>query len=283
METLKGYVREYGGRPKKSLGQVFLIERSIQEKILDAAHVCPDDVVVEIGPGTGTLTRILASRVKKLFALEIDQELVLYLHASMGTVSNTRLICMDALHFDFYRLNSFLGCQPKIIGNLPYSISTPLLFHLIESRHTYELLILMLQKEVARRLIAPPGTKEYGILSVMTQVYMDVSLERYVPRHCFYPVPRVDSAIVMLMPKQESMITLNEEAVFRSVVHAAFATRRKTLYNSLRASRAIPVKQERLHGILKSLSIDPNRRGETLQIEEFVCLARRIREEIMSV
>jgi 16S rRNA (adenine1518-N6/adenine1519-N6)-dimethyltransferase len=282
METLKGYIREYGGRPKKSLGQVFLIEKSIQEKIFEAAHVGPDDVVVEIGPGTGGLTRTLASRVKRLFALEIDQELVQYLHESMGAGSNTSLICIDALRFDFHRLSRSLGCKPKVIGNLPYSVSTPLLFHFIEHRHALHTLVLMLQKEVAQRLVAHPGTKAYGILTVMTQAYMDISFERYVPRHCFYPIPNVDSALIKLVPREESLLMPGEDEIFSSVVHAAFAKRRKTLYNALRASPAFAAALAQLNDLLKSLAIEPRRRGETLQLEEFISLARKVRKSIPS-
>jgi len=236
-------------------------------------------VVIEIGPGTGGITRSLASRIRRLIALEIDQELVGYLHESIRAVPHTSLICIDALRFDFPRAARSLGCTPKIIGNLPYLIATPLLFHFIECRHSLKMLVLMLQKEVAQRITARPGTKAYGILTVMTQVHMEISLRRIVSRHCFYPVPNVDSALVTLIPRPESLIMPGEDTLFRSVVQAAFATRRKTLFNALRASPLIPLAPEHLHELLTYLAIDPQRRGETLQLEEFILLARKIKEK----
>lgn len=232
--------------------------------------------MVEIGPGTGALTLELARRVRRLFALEIDKDLIGYLRTSANLPSNVRLVCIDALRFDFQRLHRVLGQRLKIVGNLPYSISTPLLFHFVEHRGALEFLVLMLQKEVAQRLTASPATKAYGVLTVMTKAFMDVSLERIVRRQCFYPVPKVDSALVRVVPRHVPMVSELHREVFSSVVEAAFSTRRKTLYNALRSSGRFGLPADRLADLLATLHIDPARRAETLEVEEFVLLAKGI-------
>ena len=235
-KTLKEMVRDYGNRPKKSLSQVFLIERSIQEKILEMADLGAEDTVVEIGPGTGTLTRDILRRVKRLIALEIDPALVSFLHESMKDSSGLHLLCADALRFDYEKASSVLHTRLKLVANLPYVISAPMVFTFIEQRKAFSLLILMLQKEVAQRLAAPPGTKQYGKLSVLCRVYFDLRLERHVPRTCFHPVPKVDSAVLRFIPKACSPFPEQAEATFRELVRAAFSKRRKTLFNALRTS-----------------------------------------------
>ena len=274
--SLKSKVKGYGRRPKRSLGQVFLIEASIRQKIIDSASLAPEDIVVEIGPGTGALTLELARRARRLYALEIDKDLIGYLRTSANLPPNVRLVCIDALRFDFQRLQRVAGQRLKIVGNLPYSISTPLLFHFVEQRKALELLVLMLQKEVAQRLTAAPRTKAYGVLTVMTRAFMDVSLERLVRRQCFYPVPKVDSALVRVVPRQTPMVPEAHREVFSSVVEAAFSTRRKTLFNALRSSGRFDLPADRLADLLATLQIDPARRAETLELEEFVLLAKGI-------
>ncbi len=278
-ETLKTQVRAYGRPLKKSLGQVFLIEKSIREKICEIAKLDPCDVVVEIGPGTGSLTASLAKQAHRLFALEIDKELIGYLKTAVSAYPNVYLICIDALRFDFHKLGKMAGRKLKVIGNVPYSISTPLIFHMIESRAVLECVVIMLQKELAQRLIAQPGTKDYGVLTIMTQAYMDVALARYVPRECFHPKPRVDSALVRLTPKVAPLVPLPLHKTFSSLVTSAFQARRKTLFNAVRTSKLISVPGHRIHSILTELAIDPMRRAETISIEEFVLIAQRLQED----
>jgi 16S rRNA (adenine1518-N6/adenine1519-N6)-dimethyltransferase len=272
-KTLKERVRDYGNRPKKSLGQVFLIERSVQEKILEMADLDSEDTVVEIGPGTGTLTRDILRHVKRLIALEIDPDLVSFLRESMKDSPGLHLLCADALRFDYERASSVLRTRLKLIANLPYVISAPMIFTFIDQRSAFSLLILMLQKEVAQRLTAPPGTKQYGKLSVLCRVYFDLRMERQVPRTCFHPVPKVDSAVLRFIPKAGSPFPEQAEATFRELVRAAFSKRRKTLFNALRTTLRAGISGEGIRNMLEACDIDPRRRPETLFPEEYVRMA----------
>jgi len=277
--TLKGTLRDYGKRPKKSLGQVFLIEPSVQQRILELADLGTEDTIVEIGPGTGTLTRDILPHVKRLIALEIDPALVSFLHTSMTESSNLHLLCADALRFDYERASAVLETRLKVIGNLPYVISAPLLFTFLDQRRAFSLLVLMLQKEVAQRLTAPPGTKQYGTISVLLRAYFHVRLERQVSRNCFSPVPKVDSAVLRFTPREAGLCPQGAERAFRQIVRAAFSKRRKTLFNALRSSLPQGIAGERLRNILEDCGIDPKRRAETLSAEEYVKLALRMPEE----
>jgi 16S rRNA (adenine1518-N6/adenine1519-N6)-dimethyltransferase len=272
-KTLKGYFRDYGSRPKKSLGQVFLIEKSVQEKILDMAELRPDDSVVEIGPGTGTLTRDLLPRVRRLIALEVDPDLVVFLRRSMNKPTNFHLVCADALRFDYERVSVAWGGRLKVVGNLPYVISGPLMITFLEQRKAFSLLILMVQKEVAQRLTASPGTKQYGTLSVLCRFWFDLRLERRVSRNCFHPVPKVDSALVRFVPREAVDFPPGAEPLLRQMVRAAFSKRRKTLFNALRAFPGCGLAGERLREVLRECGIEPHRRPETLSPEEYARLA----------
>lgn len=278
-KTLKSRVHDFGLPPRKSLGQVFLIERAVQEKILLLAEPTPHDTVVEIGPGTGTLTRALLPKVRKLVAVEIDPRLALYLRRSLESRKSLILVCMDALHFDYRRVYGRLGGPMKIVGNLPYSVSSPLLFSFFDHRDILSLLVLMLQKEVALRLTAGPGSKAYGALTVLTQACFEVCLEERVSRHCFYPVPKVDSALVRLRPRpQGSPVPKAQERFFRTLVKAAFAKRRKTLFNSLRLSLEPPLPDAAILDAFRKCGLDPAQRAETLDLEAFGALAAAFQE-----
>jgi 16S rRNA (adenine1518-N6/adenine1519-N6)-dimethyltransferase len=278
-KTLKGYLRDYGRRPKKSLGQVFLIERSIQEKILELADLSLEDVVVEIGPGTGTLTRELVPRVKRLIALEIDPSLAFFLQGSITSATNLNLLCADALRFDYEKASARLGTRLKVVGNLPYVISAPIMIAFLEQRKAFSLLILMVQKEVALRLTAEPCTKQYGALSVLCRFYFDLRLERHVSRNCFYPVPKVDSAVIRLVPREPVPLPPGGEAIFRDLIRGAFSKRRKTLFNALRSSLRADIPIEGLRKSLLDCGIEPRRRPETLSPEEYARLALHMLEE----
>ncbi len=275
-KTLKGTLREYGRRPKKSLGQVFLIERSVQKRIVGLAELDPGDTVVEIGPGTGALTRSILPRVRRLIALEIDPALASYLHTSMGRTSRFHLVCTDALRFDYVRASASLGAPLKVVGNLPYVISAPLLITLLEQRGAFSLLVLMLQKEVAERLTAPAGTRQYGTLSVLCRSCFHIHFELQVSRNCFYPVPKVDSAVLRFAPRASSLFPPEAEDTFRQLVKAAFSKRRKTLLNSLRSTLGKRIPVETLRKLLADCGIDPRRRAETLFPEEYAHLARKL-------
>jgi len=276
--SLKEHLREYGGRPKRSLGQVFLIERSVQQKILEVSRLEAQDVVVEIGPGTGALTRELVRRVKRLVALELDQALALYLRSSLRDCPNLYLICTDALRFDYRRAAARFGAPLKVVGNLPYVISSPLLFTFAEQRASFSLLTLMIQKEVAERLTAQPGNRTYGAMTVLCNRHFTIEILRKVSRYCFSPVPGVDSAVIQCTPRNPDFLDPREEDHFVALVKAAFSKRRKTLFNALRLSGRFGPDESLLAEAMGQCSIEPSRRPETLNMDEFRELARCLRK-----
>ena len=252
--------------PKKSLGQNFLIDKSVVSRIVEAAKVGPEDFVVEIGPGTGVMTRELVKKAGRVMAIEVDDRLIRGLRREFADSENVEIIHEDALKFDFGRL----GEKAKVIANLPYYISTPIISRLIAARENVSLMLLMLQKEVAERITAPPGGKEYGYLSVMVQLYAEGRTLFTVPPGAFLPVPKVESAVVLLRVLDEPAAQCRDFAMFERVVSAAFSQRRKTLRNTLKASRLVT--PEAIETAGEKAGIDLVRRGETLSIAEFARL-----------
>ncbi|MFV1997789.1 MAG: 16S rRNA (adenine(1518)-N(6)/adenine(1519)-N(6))-dimethyltransferase RsmA [Acidiferrobacterales bacterium] len=252
-----------GHRPRKRFGQHFLHDRGVVAHIVDVFAPGDDEVVVEIGPGPGVLTRELAGKVASLTAIEIDRDLTAALKSEFS--ENDRVIIneADALTVDYCALAS--ADQPlRIIGNLPYNISTPLIFHLFTHTHCIQDMLFMLQKEVVDRICAKPGNKIYGRLSVMTQWQCEVERLFTVSSGAFTPPPKVESAIVRLRPYRQKLYTLKDSERFAQLVQAAFTQRRKTLRNSLREFLTADQMQ--------AVQIDPARRPETLSVEEFVTL-----------
>lgn len=245
---------------RKRFGQHFLVDRHYLERIVAALDPKGDDNIVEIGPGLGALTRPLLARVAHLTVVEIDRDLAARLTAEFPPERLT-LHVADALEFDF----GSLGLDLRVVGNLPYNISSPLLFHLAQYDASMRDVTVMLQREVVDRMAAAPDTAEYGRLSVMLQVRFRIERLFTVPPGAFRPRPQVESAVVRLTPLHDSRPRLVDEALFARIVAAAFGQRRKTLRNAARALVA-PDAFERS-------GIDPGRRGETLSVEEFVALS----------
>ena len=254
--------------PRKRLGQHFLIDANAAEKIVQIAEVSPADVILEIGPGRGELTRILARKSQKVVAIEIDPALAAGLREETGPLGNVVVVDGDALKVDLEELFRFSGLKIKVVANLPYQISTPLLLRFLTFRHLFSSLVLMVQEEVAMRIIAKPQTKDYGSLSVFLQAYTNPSIEMRLPPNCFFPRPKVDSAVVRFTVLENPRIVIPDEPAFRRVVWASFGHRRKMLRNALQPLFRTPAKIE-IERILKALQIDPKRRGETLDLEEF--------------
>ena len=246
--------------PRKSFGQNFLQDRSVIKKIIEAIAILPDDQLVEIGPGLGALTMEMLPLVKELHAVELDKKLVPVLSAKCKNLGELKIHEQDVLRFDFSSI--FQGKPLRIIGNLPYNISTQLLIHLLKFVDIIKDMHFMLQLEVAERLAAGPGSKVYGRLSVVVQYYFNVSLLFTVSPKSFYPAPKVNSAFVCLTPKQKRQVTAVNLEVFLSVVREAFCMRRKTIHNSLKRF----VTDEMLVGI----KIDPGLRPEQLAVDDFV-------------
>lgn len=278
--AVRSIMRRYNISCRKSLGQNFLVDLNIIKKILHSAELGADDLVLEIGPGLGALTVQAAQKAGKVLAVEIDRGLLPALAEILEGAGDVEIIEGDALKTDFDLLAEEKtgglfgrnGQKYKLVANLPYYITSPLLMHLLTNRFNFSLAIVMVQLEVAERLTAGPGTKQYGALSVAVQFFTESSILFRVPRNVFYPVPDVDSAVVRLTPRALPAVTVRDEEVFFKVVKAAFSRRRKTLLNSLDGSGLGPDKANWLK-ILERSGIDASRRGETLTLDEFAALA----------
>jgi 16S rRNA (adenine1518-N6/adenine1519-N6)-dimethyltransferase len=253
-------------RAKKSLGQNFLKDPHYLHKIVAAAQVGPEDDVLEIGPGLGHLTRILAEKARKVLAIELDERLIPILEKEFNCRQNTEIIHADALEYSYKSLSG----QWKAVANLPYYISTPIIQKLLADRAKFTSLTLMLQKEVAERIAASPGGKEYGYLSVLVQLYAEPRIEFVVPAGAFSPAPEVDSTVITLVIRDRPAVPLNDEAFFTRVVKAAFSQRRKTLRNSL---KQLGISKDKMDAVMNEIGIDLGRRAETLSVKEFGRLA----------
>ncbi len=253
----------------KRLGQHFLVDQNIARKIVSLAALRADETVLEIGPGRGILTTLLCEAAGQVIAVEIDPKLHAYLKATLRGYANLDLRLGDALEFPY----ESLPLRTVVVANLPYYVSTPLLFRLLEARDRIARMTLMLQAEVAERLIAQPGTRTYGVLSVLARYAADVRPAFVVSAECFRPRPDVASAVVSFVMRPAGPLDQAEEAQFSRLVRAAFAHRRKTLLNSLR-DEGIP--QEPITRALEQCAIDPARRAETLSLDEYVALARAL-------
>ncbi|MCX8117287.1 MAG: 16S rRNA (adenine(1518)-N(6)/adenine(1519)-N(6))-dimethyltransferase RsmA [Desulfobacterota bacterium] len=275
MTSIRRELRQFGLSPRKGMGQHFLVDRRVLERILRTAEVRPDEVVLEVGPGLGELTLGLARLARRVICVELDSGLAEVLKQKVKGLSNVDILIEDILKTDFEAL--FLRFQRplKVVANLPYQISTPLLFRFMESRHLFSDLTLMLQREVVERLVAPPGGKPYGALSVLIQSVSEPSLRFVVRPSAFFPPPKVESAVVRILWKERTILDRVGEEWFRRVVRASFGYRRKTLLNALKRSDLLP--SGSIEPRLKAIGIDPGRRPETLTLEEFALLAEGLR------
>jgi 16S rRNA (adenine1518-N6/adenine1519-N6)-dimethyltransferase len=272
MVSIRKELAEYGLTPRKRWGQHFLVDGNILNKIVRAADITKEDTVLEVGPGLGEMTLALARQAKKVIAVEIDMKLVEAVKRKTVSCPNVQVIGNDILKVDFKALTGEDRRPIKVVANLPYQISTPLLFRFIEERERFSTLTLMVQKEVAERIAAPPGGKDYGPLSIFVQIFLDLTGRFSVKPSCFFPPPKVDSAVVHLTWKETPVVGREEEDWFRNVVRGCLGYRRKTLSNALKHSGLdLPEDAERR---MEQLGIDSRRRPETLAIDEFVRLSR---------
>lgn len=267
---LSEILSKYGFRFTKSLGQNFLIDGNIVRKIADAAEISEDDNILEIGPGVGTMTEELALRAKKVVAVEIDEKLR-ELHKETLDIENVKVIYGDFLELDLEKIagEEFGDEGFKVVANLPYYVTTPIIEKLLLSKVNLISITVMVQKEVAKRLAAQPGNKDYGSLSVFINYYTDCKYKFQVPSSVFMPKPNVDSAVVNLKMKERE--DLDTDFLFK-IVRAAFTTRRKTLLNSFSNSR-LPYSKDDIKRALELSGIDEGRRAETLSLEEFIILS----------
>ncbi|WP_138204364.1 16S rRNA (adenine(1518)-N(6)/adenine(1519)-N(6))-dimethyltransferase RsmA [Haloimpatiens lingqiaonensis] len=268
----KNIVEKYGFKFSKSLGQNFLIDDTVLYDIVNGAQVNQEDLVIEIGPGVGTLTRVLLDRAKKVCSIELDSRLIPILSEELKDYENFQLIHEDALKVDF---NKIIGEEKsvKVVANLPYYVTTPIISNLLTGGYKFKSLTIMIQKEVAERIDANPGCKDYGALTLLVQYFCNTKILRKVSPGCFIPSPKVDSMVIRLDRTEVPKVQVEDEKLFFRVVRDAFAMRRKTLWNGL---KNIGISKEKLEEAFKMANIDPKRRGETLSLEEFANLSNHI-------
>ncbi len=278
----RAILEKYGFSFKKSLGQNFLIDTNVLNRIVDHAELKENSGVIEIGPGIGALTEQLAKRAKKVVAFEIDQRLLPILNETLEPYPHVKVIHSDILKANVNHVieEEFEGFTDlMVVANLPYYVTTPIIMKLLEDQLPLRGIVVMLQKEVADRIAASPGTKEYGSLSIAIQYYTKAETVMTVPRTVFVPQPNVDSAIIRLTKREKPAAEVKNETFFFEVVRASFAQRRKTILNNLTNNlpRGKELKEQIEQALLQA-DIQPQRRGETLSIQEFARLSDKLNE-----
>lgn len=280
MITPREILHQYGIRPKKKLGQSFLVDVNTIHKIAAAGRFSSDDIVVEIGAGIGLLTKDIAQVAKRVIAVEIDPQLVKILHDQFDECSNVEIHSCDILKFDISSISNNYNTKVNVIGNIPYNISSPVIFHLLSSRSVISCFTLMLQKEVVQRLVSLPDNKNYGVPSVLLQMYADIERLFDVSANCFYPRPKVESSIIQGKFREKPLFDLTDEAFFRCLVKASFAQRRKMLTNNLKNAKFLEeFSVPELKDALNNAGIDGKRRGETLSLQEFGNLSNILKQK----
>ena len=264
----------------KKFGQNFLIDLHVLDKIVKAADIQPDDVVIEIGPGIGSLTQVVAEEAGRVIAVEIDKRLIPILEQNLAAYRNVTLVQADFLKLD---LPEFLKEQQvdrpiKVSANLPYYITTPIIMMLFESGIPLESVTVMVQEEVAERMQAGPGTKDYGALSLAVQYYAEAYIAAYVPQNCFMPRPGVGSAVIRLRRYAHPPVQVEDEKLLFGLIRAAFGQRRKTLVNSVSHDAALGLDKETLLEALRQMGLSETIRGEALDLKQFAELTRILQE-----
>ena len=265
-------VKKYNFKFSKSLGQNFLIDDSVLTDIVEGAEVNKDDLIIEIGPGVGSLTAQLIGKAKKVVSIELDNDLIPILQEELGQYENFTLIHKDALKVDF---NEIIGDEKsvKLVANLPYYVTTPIIVKLLKDNYNFKSLTIMIQKEVAERINAEPNCKEYGALSLLVQYYCDTKIVRKVSPGSFIPRPKVDSIVIRLDKLSEKRVEVKDEKLMFEIIRNAFNMRRKTMWNAV---KFLGMKKEEIEKAFELSEIDQKRRGETLSLHEFALLSDNI-------
>ena len=273
-------IQKHGFDFQKKFGQNFLIDPHVLDKIIAAAEITKDDFVLEIGPGIGTLTQYLAEAAREVVAVEIDSTLIPILEDTLSAYDNVSVINEDVLKVDLRKLaEERNGGKPiKVVANLPYYITTPIIMSLFESHVPLKSLTVMVQKEVALRMQAGPGTKDYGALSLAVQYYASPYLAANVPPNCFMPRPNVGSAVIRLTRFEETPVQVKDEKLLFRLIRASFNQRRKTLQNGLVNSQELDFTKEQVAAAIATLGVSPSVRGEALTLEQFAALANALSE-----
>ena len=275
-QATKEVVQKHNFKFSKSLGQNFLIDTNVIDRILEGARVKEGDYVIEVGPGIGTLTKEMGRSAEKVVAIEIDKTLIPILEETLEDFPNIEAINQDILKVNVQELvkEKLNGGPVKLVANLPYYITTPIVMKFLEEDIPVTDIVVMVQKEVADRMNAKPNTKDYGALSVAVQYYCDTEIVAKAPRHMFMPQPNVDSTVIGLHVREEQIYHVDNEDIFFKTVKASFGQRRKTLLNSLGGLGFLS--KDQIKEALKEANIDEKRRGETLSIEEFASLSNAV-------
>ncbi len=268
-------LQKYNFRFQKKYGQNFLIDAHVLEKIVEEAQIAKEDCVVEIGPGIGTMTQYLAERAGRVVTVEIDKALIPILQDTLSSYENVDIINDDILKVDLARLASEknAGRPVKVVANLPYYITTPIVMGLLEGGMPLHSVTVMVQKEVAERMQAKPGTKDYGALSLAVQYYADAQVVAHVPPNCFIPRPNVGSAVISLKRYREPPVRVQDEKLMFSIIRASFNQRRKMLINGLANAPGLSVDKERARKALASMGLPENIRGEAMELAQFARLS----------
>ncbi len=279
-EGTKALLNKYGFSFQKKFGQNFLIDPRVLDKIIDAAQITKEDCVIEIGPGIGSVTQALLENAGKVISIEIDDKLIPILTQEYGHNEHFKLIHKDVLKVDLKKLiaEESPNRPIKVVANLPYYITTPIVMTLLENDLPIESITVMVQKEVADRLASKPGSKQYGAITVSVNYFADPYLVANVPRNCFMPRPNVDSAVIKLTINQNPVVKANNTKQMFNIIKAAFLLRRKTLLNTLAAHANLGLSKEELKTLLDESGIGAQTRGETLSLEDFARLSDYIDE-----
>lgn len=281
----KEILNHFGFSFKKSLGQNFLIDTNVLHNIVKAAELDEEAAVLEIGPGIGALTEHLARAAGKVVAIELDQRLLPILADTLSPYSNVEIVHGDVLKVNLHQLfqEKFAGYSTiHVVANLPYYVTSPILMRLLEEELPLQNIVVMMQKEVAERIAARPGGKEYGALSIIAQYFAKPEIAIIVPHSVFIPQPNVDSAVLKLAVREKPPVEVKDRQMLFKVIKSCFTQRRKTIYNNLQGTMFSKEQREKLMDILNKAGIDPSRRGETLSIEEYATLCNYIAEEAVN-
>ena len=274
----KEVINKYSFAFQKKFGQNFLIDSNVLENIVEAAGITKDDFVLEIGPGIGTMTQYLCESARQVLAVEIDKMLIPILEDTLSEYDNVEVINQDVLKVDIKSLveEKNNGRPIKVVANLPYYITTPIIMGLFESKVPIESITIMVQKEVADRMQTGPGSKDYGALSLAVQYDAEAKVMLNVSATCFMPRPNVDSAVIKLTRHQESPVEVKDESLMFRIIRASFNQRRKTLVNGLKNSSELDFSKEEITEAIKSIGKEENIRGEKLTLEEFAKLSNAL-------
>lgn len=270
----KAIIDSYSFAFQKKFGQNFLIDANVLERIVDDGGITKDDFVLEIGPGIGTMTQYLCESAREVMAVEIDSNLIPILNYTLSEYDNVEIINEDALKLDFKKIvkEKNNGEPIKVVANLPYYITTPIVMGLLESKAPIESITIMVQKEVAERMQTGPGSKDYGALSLAVQYYADANILMTVPASCFMPRPKVDSSVIKLDIYDKPPVDVCDEEMMFKIIRASFNQRRKTLVNGLKNASNLPFTKEEIEESIEKLGEDVRVRGEKLTLEQFAKL-----------